>query len=254
MEQTEDRLKTLLISQNFPNTETVDSVLENAKSLSRCFVEVTDGIAVLSDFKKHVCYTFSGKFGMMVFNMPVYSMDGQSPFEDNIFNNISKEDLLERHILELRFFHFIMTVPVKERRDYQMSCIVRMSNSDGSMMPVLHNSRYIRSLENGAVWLALCTYQPLPILDIGTHSGVFNTSTGKPVNTQDYTSGDSKLLSKRQTEILSLLAKGEASKQIADRLNISVHTVNRHRQDILAALKVSNTASAVEIALRLRLI
>ena len=55
-------------------------------------------------------------------------------------------------------------------------------------------------------------------------------------------------------EILSLIAKGVPSKQIADNLNISIYTVNRHRQDILATLKVANTAAAVEIALRMNLI
>jgi DNA-binding NarL/FixJ family response regulator len=51
-----------------------------------------------------------------------------------------------------------------------------------------------------------------------------------------------------------LIAKGVPSKQIADKLNISIYTVNRHRQDILASLKVANTAAAVEIALRMNLI
>ena len=44
------------------------------------------------------------------------------------------------------------------------------------------------------------------------------------------------------------------SKQIADALCISVNTVHRHRQNILAALQVNNTAAAVQIGLRLRLI
>ena len=48
--------------------------------------------------------------------------------------------------------------------------------------------------------------------------------------------------------------KGVPSKQIADKLNISIYTVDRHRQDILASLKVANTAAAVEIALRMNLI
>ena len=61
-------------------------------------------------------------------------------------------------------------------------------------------------------------------------------------------------LSRRQLEILSLIAKGVPSKQIAGNLNISIYTVNRHRQDILATLKVANTAAAVEIALRMNLI
>ena len=69
-----------------------------------------------------------------------------------------------------------------------------------------------------------------------------------------YEACDRKILSRRQLEILSLIAKGVPSKQIADNLNISVYTVNRHRQDILASLKVANTAAAVEIVLRMNLI
>ena len=74
------------------------------------------------------------------------------------------------------------------------------------------------------------------------------------VGREKYEASDRKILSQRQLEVLSLIAKGVSSKQIADNLNISVHTVNRHRQDILAALKVANTASAVEIALRMNII
>ena len=74
------------------------------------------------------------------------------------------------------------------------------------------------------------------------------------VEMEQYAKHDNQLLSKRQTEILALLTKGNGSKQIADELSISIHTVNRHRQDILSALKVTNTTAAVEIALRLHLI
>ena len=78
--------------------------------------------------------------------------------------------------------------------------------------------------------------------------------TGETIRRNVYEACDPKILSRRQLEILSLIAKGVPSKQIADNLNISVYTVNRHRQDILASLKVANTAAAVEIALRMNLI
>lgn len=39
-------------------------------------------------------------------------------------------------------------------------------------------------------------------------------------------------LSDRETDVLILLAQGLSSKAIADRLNISVHTVNTHRKNI----------------------
>ncbi len=39
-------------------------------------------------------------------------------------------------------------------------------------------------------------------------------------------------LSQRETEVLKLLAKGLANKEIADKLNISIHTVISHRKNI----------------------
>ena len=78
--------------------------------------------------------------------------------------------------------------------------------------------------------------------------------TGETVGRDINEASDRKILSRRQLEILSLIAKGVPSKQIAGNLNISIYTVNRHRQDILATLKVANTAAAVEIALRMNLI
>lgn len=247
-------LKSTLTGQHIEIVDNHGQLLDEALGNARSFVRLTESIAVLSDFGKGVCHTLAGKFGQRVFDLPEYSIDENSPFEENIFNGIRKEDLLERHILELRFFNFIQHQPVTARADYQMSCIIRFVKADGATLPVLHTSRYIECDSNGSVWLGLCTYIPLPLTENNRERGIVNTITGETVPYQTYAECDSKILSNRQAEILSLLAKGEASKQIADRLNISVHTVNRHRQDILAALKVSNTASAVEIALRLRLI
>jgi DNA-binding CsgD family transcriptional regulator len=40
-------------------------------------------------------------------------------------------------------------------------------------------------------------------------------------------------LSKRETGVLKWLAKGLSNKEIADKLNISIHTVNTHRKNIM---------------------
>lgn len=135
-----------------------------------------------------------------------------------------------------------------------MSCVIRFRKLDGATLPVLHTSRYIQWDSTGNAWLGLCTYIPLPLIDMKDEHGIINSVTGELVDKKLYTKNDNRILSKRQREILYLLAKGDGSKQIADKLNISVHTVNRHRQNILTALKVTNSASAVEIALRLELI
>lgn len=252
-DQTE-KLKSTLTGQQFEHVVNHKVLLDEAKADASVYSKLTGGIAVLSDFNMGNCHTFAGKFGQQIFSLPDYTLYEKSPFEDEIFNGIKKDDLLERHILEMRFFNFIQTLPIETRTDYQMSCIIRFQQGDGNLLSVLHTSRYIQCDSSGNPWLGLCTYVPLPLTYIEKGGGIVNAVTGESIREEVYSQEDTKLLSKRQKEILSLLAKGDGSKQIADRLNISVHTVNRHRQDILTALKVTNTASAVEIGLRLHLI
>ena len=53
------------------------------------------------------------------------------------------------------------------------------------------------------------------------------------------------LLTPREREVLALAKEGMLSKEISEKLNISVHTVNRHRQNILEKLKVDNIIEAI---------
>ncbi|HEY8598302.1 MAG TPA: response regulator transcription factor [Thermomicrobiales bacterium] len=61
-------------------------------------------------------------------------------------------------------------------------------------------------------------------------------------------------LSNRERQILILLAQGLTSKEIAQQLGISVNTVDNHRARLLSKLGVSNTASAISLAVRQGLI
>lgn len=62
------------------------------------------------------------------------------------------------------------------------------------------------------------------------------------------------VLNDREKEILRLIREGRSSKQIADALNISIHTVNRHRQNILEKLSVGNSHEAITAASAMRLL
>ncbi len=57
-------------------------------------------------------------------------------------------------------------------------------------------------------------------------------------------------LSERETEVLALMAQGLANKNIADRLNISEHTVKFHVSSILSKLGASSRTEAVTKGLR----
>lgn len=65
---------------------------------------------------------------------------------------------------------------------------------------------------------------------------------------------DSRILTSREKQVLTLIDKGLTSKVIADRLCISRNTVSRHRQEILAKLHVKNSTEACQRAKHMHII
>ncbi len=56
-------------------------------------------------------------------------------------------------------------------------------------------------------------------------------------------------LSQRETDVLVLVAKGLSSKEIADKLNISIHTVNSHRKNITRKTGIKSVAGLAVYAM-----
>lgn len=56
-------------------------------------------------------------------------------------------------------------------------------------------------------------------------------------------------LSDRETDVLVLVAKGMSSKEIADTLNISIHTVNTHRKNITHKTGIRSVAGLAVYAM-----
>ncbi|MGN6294540.1 MAG: response regulator [Chitinophagaceae bacterium] len=62
------------------------------------------------------------------------------------------------------------------------------------------------------------------------------------------------ILSRREKEVLGLIAEGMTNNEIAQKLYISTATVNTHRKNLLVKLEVKNTASLIGKAAKLNLI
>lgn len=58
----------------------------------------------------------------------------------------------------------------------------------------------------------------------------------------------------REKEVLELVAGGRSTKQIADKLKISIRTVESHRINMLKKFDVNNTAELIKRAIELKLI
>ena len=73
------------------------------------------------------------------------------------------------------------------------------------------------------------------------------------LDVEDVFSCEAVIISKRECEIITLIAEGFTNQQIAEKLFLSSHTVNTHRKNIMAKLGVKNTAGIVMYAVKTNL-
>lgn len=65
---------------------------------------------------------------------------------------------------------------------------------------------------------------------------------------------DIPVLTSREKEVLALIADGLTNPQIAEKLFLSLHTVDSHRKNLLTKFAVNNTASLIRLAVRHNLV
>lgn len=244
-----DKLNDELSQQSFSSFEKViyNKELEKYKIIAKGYSEIENCISVLSDMQSNKSYIYHGSFSTVLGlkNIPGEGDRINSIWEKEILNLIFPEDLYNKYLQELRFFHFIKHLPKKKRSDYYLINKLRMRNKNGNFIPVVHRIFYVSSPVDNSLWLALCLYYPL-ISDIPHNSVLVNSATGDI--TEMGKRKCPKILSEREMQILKLIDKGLMSKNIAESLSISINTVSRHRQEILGKLKVKNSIEACRVA------
>ena len=174
-----------------------------------------------------------------------------SIWENRIFSLMSPQTLEEKYVAELRFFHYLRHLPKSRKSDYYLISKLRFRFIDGENHDVLHRMYYIFDLKKEHVRFAICIYGPLPF-DFSGNSYVVNSITG--ITEELTASGNDAILSPRECQVLSLIDTGMKSADIAKQLNISIHTVSRHRQEIIGKLRVKNSHEACRMAKAMKII
>ena len=219
--------------QDFTNSrEDLDAgELDKYKRIASGYATIENAIAVLSDMHANTSYIYYGDFSDVLGLGKMTDKEDRigSIWEEEILKLVSPDDLHNKYLHELRFFHFVKHLPKGRRHHY-----------------------YLANKFNGnSLWLALCLYTPLTV-DLPNGSVVVNSVTGETEELE--VKNDLKILSDRERQVLRLIDKGLMSKNIAERLSISINTVSRHRQEILSKLQVKNSIEACRIAKDLGLI
>lgn len=250
-----DELNRALFNQDFsPAGRFRDAgELERCKQLAENYARMESALAVLSDLRSnrsHICYGgFAGTLGLDSAAGSVDEID--SIWERAILSRIHPEDLAAKYLQELRFFHFVKHLPGPSRSGCCLAQRLRMKDRFGNWLPTLHRLFYITSPHDNSLWLTLCLYNPLA-LEFPYDAVVIHTATGRLQRLERR--DDLRILTEREREVLRLIDGGMTSKGIAQRLSISVHTVSRHRQEILGKLQVRNSIEACRVAKELRIL
>jgi DNA-binding CsgD family transcriptional regulator len=158
-----------------------------------------------------------------------------------------------------RTFRFLHGLPPAEREDYRLGFDFRMRQADGEYVRLVQQVVVLEQSRRGAIWLVLIVNDLLRGVDPETpvRRQLKHLRNGKLFlfAPDDEPAGEARpRLTKREIEVLGLVAVGMASREIADRLSISVATVNNHRQHILEKTGARNSAEAVRYAARLGLL
>lgn len=245
------------------NSQQLDKEILNPTEIERCktlaggYIGVSNGCTVVTDASCDRCYLYVGSLGALLGitdSFPAFKKLDSSD-EDVIYNRMHPEDLVDKRMLEYEFFKFVDTMTGMEKLQYQATCRIRIRNAKGEYTVVDNSTQIICPSPNGKIWLILCCYSLSSRQDMnGGISPVIKNNHSGEIKEFSFSDRRRHILTDREKEILLLIKDGKLSKQIADLLEISVHTVNRHRQNILEKLSVGNSIEAITAAESMRLI
>lgn len=238
--------------------ETLDPKdLENAKERAEILADVSKGCTVITDASCDRCHIYSNGLAILIglSDNERFHREANSSDEDEIYNRIHPEDLAEKRMLEYEFFKSVHSMDRAAKTCCKATCRLRMTDSDGAYRIIDNSTQIARLSPSGTIWLILCCYILSPDQRRGEdiEPRIVDLRNGEIT---ELAFGDRKrtILTGREKEILRLIQEGKASKRIADILGISVHTVNRHRQNIIEKLSVGNCIEAIAAAAAMRLL
>lgn len=249
---TRDILNREFHAQHFTEGQPYEEMLGRYKDIARNYARMENAIAVLSDLRTNTSYIYYGGFSQMLRTGRRREEERVSSiWEEEIFRIIHPDDLMGKHLQELRFYHFVRRQPGKRRADYYLMSRLRMKGGTNGYVDALHRMFYIPLPFHDTLWLALCLYGPL-LFDLPAQCLIVDSASGRLMEPDRQDNGG--ILSAREKQVLQLIDRGMMSKEIAAALSISVNTVSRHRQEILGKLQVKNSIEACRVARELRLI
>jgi DNA-binding CsgD family transcriptional regulator len=246
----------LLSAQKFVACDLDYSILDKHRPLLQTLANIgKSGISVFDIFKKeHVFY--SPNFGQLLgFDLKHIEEHGQVFLDEKIH----PEDFTQLMEMGVSLLKLFLKFSADEKANYKLINEYRILNSNNEYVRVIEQHQILELDKYGNAWLSMSVIDisPNQKMEEGFKSQLFDFRTGRLIPFQDKKKRDetiSTTLSNREIQILRMVKNGLLSKEISDNLDISLHTVNTHRQRVLEKLGANNSMEAVVFASKLGLL
>ena len=167
----------------------------------------------------------------------------EPPQELNIEKLVHPDDLEVVRRIDKKVWEFLDTLPEEEKLTYKYIYEMRVLDR-GKYVRMIYQTRLLAFKDDNFLAMGMIDLAPEQSANSSVRFQIKNCLTDEVVPFTIETATDV-LLTPREREILALAKEGMFSKEISEKLNISVHTVNRHRQNILEKLQVDNMIEAI---------
>ena len=164
--------------------------------------------------------------------------------ELNIENLVHPDDLEGVRRIDKKVWEFLDTLPEEEKLTYKYIYEMRVLDR-GKYIRMIYQTRLLAFKDNNFLAMGMIDLAPEQSANTSVRFQTKNCLTDEIVPFAIESATDT-LLTPREREILALAKEGMFSKEISEKLNISIHTVNRHRQNILEKLQVDNMIEAMK--------
>ena len=146
--------------------------------------------------------------------------------------------------IDKKVWEFLNTLPEEEKLAYKYIYELRVLER-GKYIRMIYQMRILAFKEDNFLAMGIIDIAPEQSANTSVRFQIKNCLTDEIVPFAIESAADT-LLTSREREVLALAKEGMFSKEISEKLNISIHTVNRHRQNILEKLQVDNMIEAVK--------
>ena len=185
----------------------------------------------------------SDRFGHYYYVTEYVTEDIQASDELNIEKLVHPDDLEVVRRIDKKVWEFLDTLPEEEKLTYKYIYEMRVLDR-GKYVRMIYQMRILAFKDDNFLGMGIIDLAPEQSANISVRFQIKNCLTDEVVPFAIESATDA-LLTPREREVLALAKQGMFSKEISEKLNISIHTVNRHRQNILEKLQVDSMIEAI---------